>query len=77
MSDENTTSTTDTFFLKKRWVILEIKDERRFLFGQRTIHSCHKRYFSLMRRYDMNGRFPMQGGKNWILQKDINANRFF
>ncbi len=25
----------------------------------------------------MNGRFPMQGCKNWILQKDINANRFF
>ncbi len=30
-----------------------------------------------LRRYDMNGRFPMQGGKNWILPKEINANRFF
>ncbi len=30
-----------------------------------------------MKRYDMNGRFQMQGGKNWILPKDINANRFF
>jgi hypothetical protein len=26
---------------------------------------------------DMNGRFQMQGGKNWILPKYINANRFF
>ncbi len=25
----------------------------------------------------MNGRFQMQGGKNWILPKQINANRFF
>jgi hypothetical protein len=23
------------------------------------------------------GRFQMQRGKNWILPKDINANRFF
>ncbi len=29
------------------------------------------------RRYDMNGRFQMQGGKNWILPKEMNANRFF
>ncbi len=26
---------------------------------------------------DMNGNFQMQGGKNWILPKYINANRFF
>jgi hypothetical protein len=25
----------------------------------------------------MNGRFQMQGGKNWILPKEINVNRFF
>jgi hypothetical protein len=25
----------------------------------------------------MNGRFQMQGGKNWILPKEVNANRFF
>jgi hypothetical protein len=25
----------------------------------------------------MNGRSQMQGGKNWILAKEINANRFF
>ncbi len=25
----------------------------------------------------MNGRFQMQGGKNWILPKVMNANRFF
>jgi hypothetical protein len=23
--------------------------------------------------YDMNGRYQMQGGKNWILSKEINA----
>jgi hypothetical protein len=32
---------------------------------------------SLQRRYDMNGRSQMQGGKHWILPKEINANRFF
>jgi hypothetical protein len=26
---------------------------------------------------DINGRFQMQGGNNWILPKYINANRFF
>jgi hypothetical protein len=31
----------------------------------------------ILRRYDMNGRFQMQGGKNWILPKEMNANRFF
>jgi hypothetical protein len=25
----------------------------------------------------MNGRSQMQGAKNWILTKEINANRFF
>ncbi len=25
----------------------------------------------------MNGRFQMQGGKNWFLLKVMNANRFF
>jgi hypothetical protein len=25
----------------------------------------------------MNGRSQMQGGKNWILPKELNANRFF
>ncbi len=29
------------------------------------------------RPYDMNGRFYMQGGKNWILPMEMNANRFF
>jgi hypothetical protein len=29
------------------------------------------------RRYDMNERSPMQGGKNWILPEEINVNRFF
>ncbi len=31
----------------------------------------------IQRRYDMNGRSHMQGGKNLILPKEINANRFF
>ncbi len=31
----------------------------------------------VQRRYDMNVRFQMQGRKNWILPKKINANRFF
>jgi hypothetical protein len=26
---------------------------------------------------DMNGRFQMQGGKNWFLPKEMNATRFF
>jgi hypothetical protein len=30
-----------------------------------------------LRRYDMNGRFQMQGGNNWIFPKEITANRFF
>jgi hypothetical protein len=29
------------------------------------------------RWYDMNGGSQMQGGKNWILPKEINANWFF
>jgi hypothetical protein len=32
---------------------------------------------SHLRRNDMNRRFQMQGGKNWILPKEMNANRFF
>jgi hypothetical protein len=28
----------------------------------------------LLRRYDMNRRSQMQGGKNWILPKELNAN---
>jgi hypothetical protein len=30
-----------------------------------------------LRRYDMNRRFLKLGGKNCILPKEINANRFF
>jgi hypothetical protein len=33
--------------------------------------------FVSLRRYDMNGRFQIQGGKNWILPKEINANRLY
>ncbi len=39
------------------------------------------KFFFLVFRYaeavDMNGRFQMQGGKNWFLPKEMNANRFF
>ncbi len=31
----------------------------------------------VQRRYDMNVRFEMQGGKNWIFPKEMIANRFF
>jgi hypothetical protein len=31
----------------------------------------------IQRMYDMNRKFQMQGGKNWILPKEINANLFF
>ncbi len=31
----------------------------------------------ILSRYNMNGRFQMLGDKNWILSKDVNANRFF
>jgi hypothetical protein len=30
-----------------------------------------------LRRYDMNRRSQIQGGKYWTLPKEINANRFF
>jgi hypothetical protein len=33
--------------------------------------------YGKQRLYDMNGIFQMQGGKNRILPKYINANRFF
>ncbi len=32
---------------------------------------------SCLRRYDTNVRSQMQGCKNWILPKEIKANRFF
>jgi hypothetical protein len=32
---------------------------------------------TILRRYDMNRRSQMQGGKNWIFPKEITANRFF
>ncbi len=32
---------------------------------------------SIPEAVDMNGRFQMQGGKNWFLPKEMNANRFF
>ncbi len=32
---------------------------------------------SPQKRCDMNGRFQIQGGKNWIFSKEMNANWFF
>jgi hypothetical protein len=37
----------------------------------------HLRKAKHLRRYDKNGRSKMQGGKNRIYPKEINANRFF
>ncbi len=34
-------------------------------------------YLPASEAVDMNGRFQMQGGKNWFLPKEMNANRFF
>jgi hypothetical protein len=34
-------------------------------------------YMNTTEAVDMNGRFQMQGGKNWFLPKEMNANRFF
>jgi hypothetical protein len=31
----------------------------------------------VQRRYEMNGKSQMQGGKSWILPKKVNANQFF
>jgi hypothetical protein len=42
-----------------------------------SAHSAGAYTATLLRRYDMNGRFQMQGGKNWILPKEMNVNRFF
>ncbi len=44
--------------------------------GPQTDKQLHCKVL-FQRRYDMNGRSQMQGGKNWILSKVINANRFF
>jgi hypothetical protein len=40
---------------------------------------CTHQYMYLLapEAVDMNGRFQMQGGKNWFLPKEMNANRFF
>ena len=39
---------------------------------------CTVQYWCRVQRgYDMNGRFQMQGGKNWFFPKEMNANRFF
>jgi hypothetical protein len=52
-----------------RWLNFGGMQLRRFL--------VWKKVSGVLRRYDMNGRFQMQGGKNWILPKEMNANRFF
>ncbi len=36
-----------------------------------------KIYCQFPEAVDMNRRFQMQGGKNWFLPKEMNANRFF
>ncbi len=42
-----------------------------------TIICGNRNNLRIRRRYDMNGRFEMQGGTNWIFPKEMNANRFF
>jgi hypothetical protein len=44
---------------------------------QHRLLSKKVQLLSLLKRYDINGRFQMQGGKNWIFPKEMNANRFF
>jgi hypothetical protein len=41
---------------------------------RRGLESCGD---CALRPYDMNGRFKMQGGKNWILPEIDQCNRFF
>jgi hypothetical protein len=48
-----------------------------FIQAELLFFTPYCRMQSPQRPYDMNGRFQMQGGKNWILPKEINANRFF
>ncbi len=37
-------------------------------------YSIYGGEYRVHRRYDMNGRSQMQGGKNWILPKELNTN---
>jgi hypothetical protein len=56
-----------------RWTLLLL------LRGLKKIHKGQKGdlIVNLPVAVDTNGRFQMQGGKNWILPKLVNANRFF
>ncbi len=57
------------------------KNRRNSLSTEFRGHPSHRRIFGgnirHQRRYDMNGRFQMKEGKNRILPKEMNANRFF
>jgi hypothetical protein len=39
-----------------------------YIYGKQ-LNLMLKQNHPVLRRYDMNGRFQMQGGKNWILPK--------
>jgi hypothetical protein len=39
--------------------------------------TCKRKHSRRSEAVDMNGIFQMQGGKNWFLPKEMNANRFF
>ncbi len=41
------------------------------------VHSVQYIRERVHRQYDMTGRSQMQGGKDWILPKEMNANRIF
>jgi hypothetical protein len=51
--------------------------ERTVFFYECNISMQEALQFQIQRRYNMHGRSQMQGGKNWILPKEINTNRFF
>ncbi len=48
-----------------------------FILVHKVINNWFGKCAGTHRRYDMNGRFQKQGGKNWILPKETNANLFF
>jgi hypothetical protein len=60
------------FFWDSHWLEIWKKTTYGPLWDRMDVHG-----YGIRGRYNMNGRFQMQGGKNWILPKEINANRFF
>jgi hypothetical protein len=57
--------------LTKRWRKTSLSE------SLRALEKWLKRYLFTLRWYDMNGSSQRRGVKNWILPKEITANRFF